>query len=106
MPTLCSMLNETGNRNMILEMCKFWIWIRLGPQFFTDFHQILRAAHKCFRIDAYCLRQTGNSLTILEVCGLRFRQFSGSGDHIFQHISTKSHVQIKFSNADLVFNGE
>jgi len=31
---------------------------------------------------------------------------SGSGDHIFQQISTKSHVRIKFSNADFVFNGE
>ena len=51
-------------------------------------------------------RQTGSSFTILEVCGLRFRQFSGSGDHIFQQISTKSHVQIKFSNAEFVFNGE
>jgi len=78
----------------------------LRSQFFTDFHQILHAAQKCFRINAYCLRQTGNSFTILEVCGLRFPQFSGSGDHIFQHISTKSHVQIKFSNADFVFNGE
>ena len=45
------------------------------------------------------VRQNGSSLPILEVCGFRFRQFSGSGDHIFQHISTKSHVQIKFSNA-------
>jgi len=33
-------------------------------------------------------------------------QFSGSGDHIFQQISTKSHLHIKFSNADFVFNGE
>jgi len=45
-------------------------------------------------------------LPILEVCGFRFWQFSGSGDHIFQQISTKSHIRIKFSNADLVFNGE
>jgi len=40
------------------------------------------------------VRQTGSSLPILEVCRFRFRQFSGSGDHSFQHISTKSHVQI------------
>ena len=36
------------------------------------------------------------------MCGFRFRQFSGSGDHIIQHISTKSaksHVETKFSNA-------
>ena len=52
------------------------------------------------------VRQTGSSFTILEVCGLRFRHFSGSGDHIFQRISTKSHIQIKFSNAHFVFNGK
>jgi len=28
---------------------------RLRPQFFTDFHQILHAAQKCGRINAYCL---------------------------------------------------
>jgi len=50
------------------------------------------------------VRQTGNSFPILEVCGFRFRQFSGSGDHIFQQISTKSHIQIKFSNSDFVLN--
>jgi len=52
------------------------------------------------------MRQTGSSLPILEVCGFRFRQFSGSGDHIFQQISTKSHAQIKLSNADFAFSGE
>jgi len=52
------------------------------------------------------VRQTGSSLPILEVCGFRFRQSSGCGDHIFQQISSKSHVQIKFGNADFVFNGE
>jgi len=52
------------------------------------------------------VRETGSSLLILEVCGFRFRQFSGSADYIFQQISTKSHIQIKFSNADFVFNGE
>jgi len=52
------------------------------------------------------VRQTGSSLPILEVCGFQFSQFSGSGDHIFQQISTKSHTQIKLSNADFVFNGE
>jgi len=36
----------------------------------------------------------------------QFWQFSGSGDHIFQQIGTKSRIQIKFSNADLVFNDE
>ena len=52
------------------------------------------------------VRQTGSSLPILEVCGFQFSQFSGSGDHIFQQISTKSHTQIKLSNADFVINGE
>jgi len=31
---------------------------------------------------------------------------SSYGDHIFQQISTKSHIQIKFSNANFVFNDE
>ena len=52
------------------------------------------------------VRQTGSSLPILEVCGFRFWQFSDCSDHIFQQICTKSHLQIKFSNADFVFNGE
>jgi len=30
MPTLYSMVTETGNRNRILEMCEFRIWFRLG----------------------------------------------------------------------------
>jgi len=55
-------------------------------------------------------RQTGSSLPILTSkigkIGFRFWQFSGSGDHILQQISTKSHTQKKFSNADFVFNGE
>jgi len=49
------------------------------------------------------VRQTGSSLPILEVCGFQNWQFSGFGDRIFQQISTKSHIQIKFSNADFVF---
>jgi len=42
----------------------------------------------------------------LEMCGFRFQQFLGYGDHIFQQISTatKSHIQIKFSNADFILN--
>jgi len=79
---------------------------RLRPQFFTDFHEILRVAQKCGRIDALCVKETGSSFPILEVYGFRFWHFSGSGDHIFQQISTKSHTQIKFSNADFVINGE
>ena len=52
------------------------------------------------------VRQTGSSLLMLEMCGFQFWQFSGSGDHIFQQISTKSHTQTKVSNVDFVFNGE
>ena len=59
-------------------------------------------SHRCLLF----VRQTGSSLPILEVCGFRFWQFSGSGDHIFQQISTKYDVQIKFGNAGYVFNGE
>jgi len=51
-------------------------------------------------------RQAGSSLPILEMCGFRFRQFSGFGDHIYQQISTKFRAQIKLNNADFVFNGE
>jgi len=52
------------------------------------------------------VRQTGSTFPILEVCGFRFRQFSGSGDHIFQQMNTKCHIQIKLSNVNIVFNGE
>ena len=52
------------------------------------------------------VRETGSSLRILEVCGFQFWQFSGCGERIFQQISTKSHTQIQFGNADFVFNGE
>jgi len=109
MPTLCSMVNETGNRNRILEMCEFRIWLRListstilhrfSPNFACG-SQMWSLRRLLFE------RQTGSSLPILEVCGFRFWQFSGSGDHIFQQISIKSDIRIKFSNADFVFNGD
>ena len=41
-PSVCVFVNRS-----VLE--------RLRPQFFTDFHQILHAAQKCGRFDAYCL---------------------------------------------------
>jgi len=103
------MVNETGNRNRFLEMCKFRIWLRLimtstilyrfSPNFACG-SQMWSFRRMLF------VGQTGNSLPILEMCGFRFWQFSGSGDHICQQIGTKSHVQIKFSNADFVFNGD
>jgi len=52
------------------------------------------------------VRETGSNLPILEKCGFRFWQFSGSVDHIFQQITTKAHVEITSGNADFVFNGE
>jgi len=54
---------------------------RLRPHIFTDFHELLHTAQKCCRFDAYYLWDKPEI-----VC--RFRQFSGSGDHIFQQIST------------------
>jgi len=70
---------------------------------FTDFHQIFACGSEIWSLRRLLfVRQTGSSFTILEVYVLRFRQFSGSGDHIFQQISTESHVQIKFSNADFL----
>ena len=81
--------------------------IGLRPQFFTDFHQVFACVSQmCSRRRLLFARPTGSSLPILEVCGFRFWQFSVFGDHIFQQISTKSDTQIKFSNADFVFNGE
>ena len=109
MPTLYLMVNETGNRNMILEMCKFRILIRLGITS-TILHRF--SSNFACGSEMWSLRrllfvgQTGSCLPILEMCGFRFWQFSGSGDHIFQQISTKSRTQIQFGNADFVFNGE
>ena len=103
------MVSETGNSNRILEMCKFRIWFRLGIT-----STILYRFSPTFACGSWIwshrrlffMRQTGSSLPILEVCGFRFWQFSGSGDHIFQQISSKSHVQIKYDNAEFVFNSE
>ena len=36
-------------------VCEQMVLERLRPQFFTDFHEILHAAQKCGRIDAYYL---------------------------------------------------
>jgi len=58
MPTLYSMVNETGNRNRILEMCEFLISFRLGiaSTILPDFNQILHKRETCGRFDGYCLR--------------------------------------------------
>ena len=109
MPTLYPMVNETGNRNWILEMCKFRIWFRLSitARILCRFSPNFACGSEMWLLRRLLfVRQTGSSLPILEMYGFRFWQFSGSGDHICQQLSTKSHVQIKFSNADFVFNGD
>jgi len=109
MPTLYSMVNETGNRNRILEMCKFRILFRLiiTSTILYRFSPNFACGSEMWSLRRLLfVRKTGSSFPILEMCGFRFWQFSGSGDHIFQQISTKLHTPIKFSNADFVFNGE
>jgi len=104
-----SMVNETGNRNRILEMRKFWIWFRLGitSTILYRFSPNFACGSEMWSLRRLLfMRQTGSSLPISEMCASRFLQFSCSGEHIFQQISTKSHVRIKFSNADFAFNGE
>jgi len=109
MPTLYSIVNETGNRNRILEMCKFRVWFRLiivSTIFYRFSGNFACGSEMWLLRHLLFVRQTGSSFTILEVCGLRFRQFSGSGDHIFSTDQHQILVQIKFSNAEFVFNGE
>jgi len=76
----------------------------------TILYQFSRNFVRSSEMRSFCrllfVRQTGSSLPTLEVCGFRFRQFSGSGDRIFQQMSTKYHIEIAFSNTDFVFNGE
>jgi len=107
MPTVYSIVNETGNRNHILQMCEFRFWFRLGitSTILYRFSPNFACGSGMWSHRRLFVRQTGMSLPILEVCGFRFRQFSGCDEHIFQQISTKSYVQIKFGNADFEFNG-
>jgi len=101
--------NETENRNRILKMCKFRIWLRLiiTSTILYRFSPNFACCREMLSLQCLLfVRQTGSSLPILEMCGFRFWQYSGSDDHVFQQISTKSHLQIKFSKADFVFNGE
>ena len=88
------MVNETGSRNRILEMCKFRIWIRSGITS-TILHRFspnfARGSEIWSHRRLLFVTQTGSSLPILEMCGFRFWQFLGSGDQIFQRMSTKSH---------------
>jgi len=62
MPTLYSMVNETGNRNWNLEMCKFRIWFRslhcgtITSVTHYGFRQILHADQKCDELYVWCFR--------------------------------------------------
>ena len=108
MPTLYSMVTETGNRNRILEMCEFRIRFRVDitATILYRFSPNCACGSGMLSHRRLFLTQTGSSLLILEVRGFWFRHFSGSGEHIFKPISTRSYVQIKFGNADSVFDGE
>jgi len=87
------MVSETGNRNRILEVCEFRIWFRLTTILYR-FSPNFASGSGMWAHRRLFVRQTGSSLPILEMCGFRFRQFSGYGDHMCQQISTKSHVRI------------
>jgi len=108
MPTLYSMVTETANRNRILEMCEFRIWFRMGitSTILYRFSPNFASGSGMSSHRRLFVTQTGSSLLILEVCRFWFPQFSGSGEYIFQPISTRSHIRIKFGNADFVFDGE
>jgi len=78
MPTLYSMVNETGSRSRILETCKFRIWFRLGITSTILFRFLLNFAcgsEAWLHRRLLFVRQTGSSLPILEMCRFRFRQF-------------------------------
>ena len=79
-----------------VSISAFWKdYARNSLQIFIKFCTLLG----CGQFDACCFCEKPEVVfRFLEVCGFRFRQFSGYGDHIFQHISTKSHVRIKCSN--------
>jgi len=94
MPTLYSMVNETGNRNWILEMCRFRIRFRLVHRGMIvsvtryGFHQILHVIDSASDVLETINRKYGR-YPILEVCRFRFRQFSGSVEHVCHRIGTK-----------------
>ena len=120
-------VRQTGSSLPILEVCgfqfwqfsgsgdhifqqinKFRIWLRLiiTSTFLYRFSPNFASGSGMSSHRRLFVTQIGSSSPILEVCGFWFRQFSGSGEHIFQQISSRSHVQTKFGNADFVFDGE
>jgi len=76
--------------------------VRPGPQFFTNFHQILDAT----RIDAYY--SWGKPEVFSDFRGVRIQVFavSSSGQNIFQRIGTEFPTELKLSNADFVLSGK
>jgi len=87
MPTLYSMMNETGNKNRILEMCKFRIWFLLVHYGAITsltrygFRHILHADQKCDRFYVCCFGnhkpEATHSLTHSCYIVLRFNVYSG-----------------------------
>jgi len=77
MPTLYSMVNETGNRNRILEMCEFRIWFRLGimSTIVYRFSPNFASSSGMSSHRRLFVTQTGSILPILEVCNSDFGSF-------------------------------
>jgi len=98
---LCGDWNRK-QKSDFLETCEFRIWLRWGitSTILYRFSPNFASGSGMSSHQRLFVTQTGSSLLILEVCGFWFRPFAGSGEHIFQPISTTSHVQIKFGNAD------
>jgi len=77
MPTLSSMVNETGNRNRILDMYKFRIRFRLvhcgtiTSVARYGFRQILHADQKCDRFYVWCFGNHKPEVDISDFRGVR-----------------------------------
>ena len=63
---------------------------RLRPQFFTDFHEIVQAAQKCGRIDAYCLWDNPEVVCRFDFRGVRI-PISAVFRLWWTHFSTDQH---------------
>jgi len=89
-----SNIHETRNTNRILGMCKFQFRFRLVhcgtimPTILYRFSPNFARDSEMWWLRAYCLWDKPEVI----LCGFRFRYFSGSGDHIFQQICTKSQI--------------
>ena len=111
MPTLSSMVNETGNRNRILDMYKFRIRFRLvhcgtiTSVARYGFRQILHADQKCDRFYVWCF---GNHKPEVDIRFYKYAEsdFScfGLWSAHFQRIGTKFPTELNLSNADFVIS--